>query len=436
MAEEKFEIEAGFFNSVNKDRTYLAEDMNKPYKRIISEGIFATPQGTPSTDLQVLSANNGMNIIIKAGQGLLGGKWFENPSDILYTVPANNDVNPRRDSVIIQMDNRTSGRVSNVIYRTGTPSANPQVPDISSNDNLVEKRVANIYVAAGARNINQDGIVDLRGSSECLWITSLIKQVDTSALFAQWQAAYEKQYEETAEEWREFMRELSDDLTVNTNILKYESHYVTSVDGTVDIPINIAPYNKVKDVLMVRVNRQFASEGTDYTIATDSSKITLTKDIKANQSVDFLVLQSVIVGDTETVIQELQRISTAVSGLNTDVTNLKSDSGWIDFWLEGGAAAYDTDNKPGVRKFGNITSLRGAIKGVTAVGTVICTLPAAYKPAMDHIYTTCSYNASGSVTSTVVFQVLASSGQVKLVAKSGTINATDKISIATNFIVG
>lgn len=435
MAEQKFAIEAGFFNSVNKDRTYLAEDMNKPYNRIITEGIFATPLGTPSTDLQVLSASSGLNIIIKAGQGLLGKKWFENPSDILYTVPANNDVNPRRDSVIIQMDNRTSGRVSNVIYRTGTPSENPQVPDISTNESLVEKRVANIYVAPGARNINQDAIVDLRGSSECPWITSLIKQVDTSALFAQWQAAYEKYYEDTAAEWREFMQELSDDLTVNTNIIKYESHYTTTEDGTVDIPINIAPYNKLKDVLMVRVNRQFASEGTDYTIATDSSKITLTKDIKANQNVDFMVLQSVIVGDTETIITELQRLSTALSALTSNVNDLKADGGWINFSLEGGATAYDSNNTPAVRKYGNRTNIRGAIKGVTATGTVICTLPAAYKPAMDYYYTT-SAIANGTVKSTVTMQVLASSGQVKLVAKSGTIAATDMIPIATNFIIG
>lgn len=55
MAEQKFSINAGFFDSINADRLYAASEMNRPYKRIINEGVFATPQGIPSTDLMVNS---------------------------------------------------------------------------------------------------------------------------------------------------------------------------------------------------------------------------------------------------------------------------------------------------------------------------------------------------------------------------------------------
>lgn len=435
MAEQKFRINGGFFDSVDNDRTYSAEQMNRPYKRVISEGIFATPQGTPSTDFQVLSASNDMNIIVKAGEGLLGGKWFENPSDKTITVPANNSISPRRDSVIIQIDNRQSGRIPNIIYREGVPSADPQVPDLTTTDNVFEKRIANIYVAPGASNINQDAIVDLRGSSECSWITSLINQVDTSTLYDQYRAAYDAYYNQETQRFNEFMRTLTEELSVNTNIIKLESHYTTTVDGTTIIPINIADYNKTTDVLMVRINRLFASEFVDYTINEAGTQITLTKDIYAGQIVEFLVLKSIIVGDNEHVVELVQALSSTISSLNTDVTALKSDGGWINFTLEGGATAFDNNTKPAVRKFGNMTNIRGAIKGVTATGTTICTLPAAYKHAMDYYFTS-SAIASGTVKSTVTFQVLASNGTIKLVAKSGTIAATDMIPIATNFIVG
>lgn len=443
MAEQKFMINGGFFNSINNDRLYSAEDMNRPYKRVITEGIFATPQGTPSTDFQVVSANNGMNIIVKAGEGLLGGKWFESPNDKVITVPANNNINARRDSVIIQIDNRQSGRVPNIVYREGTPSSNPMPPNLSTTDTIIEKRVANIYVAAGATNINQDAITDLRGSDECSWITSLIKQVDTSTLYNQYRAAYDAYYQRETELFNAFMESLTSELGVLTNIIKYESHYISTTDGQTQIPINIPNYNKNGDVLLVRVNRLFASEGTDYTVSNDGTYITLSKDIYANQNIDFIVLQSVVINaDTQTILEAVQGISTALSSLNATVTtlnsnvnNLKSDGGWINFTLEGGATAYDDNNKPAVRKFGNLVNLRGAIKGVTATGTTICTLPAAYKPAMDYYFTS-SAIASGTVKSTVTFQVLASNGTVKLVSKSGTIANTDMISIATNFIVG
>ena len=295
MAEQKFNINGGFFDSVNEDRLYSADDMNRPYKRIITEGVFATPQGTPSTDLQVVSAGSGMNILVKAGEGLLGGKWFENPTELVIPVPANTNIVPRRDSVIIQVDKRQVGRNFSVVYRTGTPSSNPQVPDINTIDNVIERRVANIYVAANASNINQDAIVDLRGSSECPWITSLIHQVDTSTLYDQYRAAYDAYYQRETELFNSFMETLTEELSVNTNIIKFESHYTSVVDGETEIPINIESYNKNNDVLMVRVNRLFATEGIDYEIDEDGENIVLTKDIYANQNVDFIVLKSVIV---------------------------------------------------------------------------------------------------------------------------------------------
>lgn len=329
MAEQKFKVKAGFFDAIDNDRLYSAEEMNRPYKRVITNGIFATPRGTPSTDLQVLSANNGMNVIVKKGEGLIGDKWYENPTDLTITVSINTDIVPRVDSIIAQVDKLQNGRVGNIVYREGTPNSTPQPPAINTNENIIEMRLANIYVSPTARYIGQDGITDVRGSAECPWITSLIKQVDTSTLYEQYRAAYQKYYDDETEAFKAFMDSLTGDLTVNTTMLKYESHYVSKADGETVIPINIAPFNKDKDVLMVRVNRLFASEGTDYTISADSSSITLTKDIFANQNIDFLVLQSVIVADTETALQQVQSISNALTETNNllDITQITSDTG-------------------------------------------------------------------------------------------------------------
>lgn len=435
MADQNFSANCGFFDSINKDRLYTAEQMNKPYRRLVSDGVFATPAGTPSTDLQVVSAISGMNIVVKAGEGIFASKWFELPNDLSITVPANVELLPRRDSVIVQIDKRQSGRTGRIVYRTGTPASYPMPPDLSTTEDLIEYRVANIYVAASADYIGNDAIVDLRGSDECPWVTHLLEQVDTSQLYNQYRAAYDAYYNQETQRFNEFMRTLTEELSVNTNVIKLESHYVSLQNGETVIPINIADYNKSQDVLIVRVNRLFASEEIDYTINSTGTSITLTKDIYAGQNVDFLVLKSIVIGDNEHVIELVQELSATITSLNTDVTALKSDSGWINFTLEGGATAYDNNNKPAVRKFGNLVNLRGAIKGVTATGTTICTLPPAYKPAMDYYFTT-SAIASGTVKSTVTMLVSASNGTVKLYSKSGTIASTDMISIATQFVLG
>lgn len=438
MADQNFNVLAGFFDSVNKDRLYTADQMNRPYKRIISNGVFATPQGTPSTDLQVLTGNNGMNIIVKKGEGLFADKWFENPADLAITVPNNTSITPRRDSVIVQVDKRTTGRMGRIVYRTGTPSSNPMPPDINTVANVTEYRVANIYVAVGATAINQDAIVDLRGSSECPWVTHLVQQVDTSVLFAQWQAAYQNYYNTSTTDfntWKDteqaefetWLQELTEQLTVNTNIVNYESHYTSTVDGETVIPINITNYNPIKDVLYVYVNRLRATPTIDYTIASDGSSITLTKDICANQNIDFLVLQSVVVGNNETVLVELQKLQSVL-------TNITTDSGWINFTLESGVTAFDDTTKPAIRKYNNQIFIRGAIKGLDTINVPICTLPTAMRPAMNKQYAVTAF-ADGTIAANCVIEIT-TTGIVKLVAKSGTIPSTAMLPIATEFIVG
>ena len=422
MNDQIFEVNCGFFDSVNKDRLYSADEMNRPYKRVITDGVFATPAGTPSTDLQVLSANNNMNIIVKAGEGLFAGKWFENAADIAITVPNNTSTVPRRDSVIVQVDKRIAGRKGSIIYRTGTPNSNPMPPNLSTANNVIEYRIANIYVSPSAVYIGQDAITDLRGSSECPWITSLVKQVDTSQLYNQWQAAYAKYYQDETTAFNNFMTTLTEQLSVSTNIVMLESHYTSTAEVT-EIPINITGFDQTKDVLMVFVNRLRATPGIDYTLATaDNTKITLTKSIVANQSVNFLVLKSVVGADDATALQLMTQV-------NTKLTAITTDSGWTNFTLENNAQAYSDGLTPGYRKYNNQVFLRGCVKNVTASGTVIATLPEGYRPSMTR------YNsiATGSITATIE---IGTNGQVKLANVIGTLAASSLIPIDTSFIVG
>lgn len=432
MADQTFAVSSGFYDAVNSDRTYSADDMNRPYKRLVSNGVFATPQGTPSTDLQVVSAGTGMQIIVQAGEGIFANKWFENTAAINITVPNNTSTVPRVDSVIVQVDQRTSGRVANIVYRTGTPSSNPAVPAINLVANVTEYRVANIYVAAGANAINQDAITDLRGSSLCPWITSLIKQVDTSTLFEQYQYAYQQYYEDSTSEfedymsekqteWNQFVENLTSDLTVATNVIMLTNNYVAT-SSVSTIPIGITSYNASTDILMIYSNGLKLTEGVDYTVS--GSNIVLTAPAKAGTVVNFIVLKSVISADIATT-------TSLITTLDSKLSNFMSDSGWINFILESGVTSYDDTTTPAVRCCYNRIYLRGAVTNLTSVGTTICTLPIAYRPSQNHIWTS-SAIADGIVSATVTLEAQ-TTGSIKLIATSNTIPSGTLISIATNF---
>lgn len=427
MADQTIRAYCGFFDSVNRDRLYSADEMNRPYKRLVSNGVFATQSGTPSTDLQVLASTGAMDIVVKAGQGIFADKWFELSTDTIITVPNNTNVVPRRDSVIVQIDKRVNGRVGNIVYRTGTPSTNPQPPEIGTVTNVIEYRVANIYVAAGATNINQDAIVDLRGSSECPWVTSLVHQVDTSTLYNQWQSAYQSYYTNTTEEFEEyaearrtafdeFIQTLTEELTVTTNVILLENEY-TTVGNETTLPIGIPSFDKDTDILQVFVNGLKAS---GYSVSDDSTNIILTTPLIGNQKVYFVVFKSVVTGDIESCLSAIQT-------LNARITSLHIDGGWINFSLESGATAYDSDSTPAIRKYGNQVFIRGAIKGLDRLNVPICTLPPAYVPAKPHYVSV----VVGSIVCT-----LKVSSTITIVAKSGTIQTSAMLPITTSFILG
>ena len=85
MAEQVFNVECGFFDSVNLDRLYSADDMCRPYTRLVSNGVYATQAGTPSDDFRVIPSS-GLTVIVKTGAGILADKWFYSTADISVTL--------------------------------------------------------------------------------------------------------------------------------------------------------------------------------------------------------------------------------------------------------------------------------------------------------------------------------------------------------------
>lgn len=435
MKEQIFEVNCGFFDSINKDRLYSAEEMNKPLNRVITNGVFATNKGKPGTDLQVVSANDGMNIIVKKGQGMFGDKWFENPAEIAITVPENTSIVPRRDSVIVQIDKTQSGRKGSIVYRAGTASSDPQPPNIGTKDNVIEYRLANIYVAAGTIQIGQDVISDLRGSSECPWVTGLLEQVDTSALFNQWQTAYNDYYTKSThdfdeyksmhqEAFDEFMRNLTSELSVATSILMLTNNFISS-EEIASIPIGIPSYNSETDVLEVFINGIRATEGYHYEIAENGSNIDLKVPLNTGQAVNFLVMKSVISSDIETT-------TLLIKELNKKIDDFTNDSGWINLLLENDILPFDDENKPCIRNINNKVFVRGIIKNIENTELDISTLPIGKRPNVDHIYTSAAL-LDNEITSIVVLKIT-KEGKIKIISKTEEIPANALISLDTSFV--
>lgn len=314
-------IYCGFFNSNNQDRLYSAEDMTKPYELLVSNGVFATPQGTPSNYLQVYAtAPASMNVTVKAGRGIFFDKWFINDADLTLTVDAPNPTLPRIDSVVARVDKSSAVRAGSIIIKKGTPASSPVAPTLENGANgAKEYRLANILVGANVVSLTQAKITDTRGGSECGWVTSLVQQVDTSTLYIQWQTAFD-----------EWFRDVKETLSTATLIRSYNSHYKTTGAAETVIPIQIIQYNRNLDILQVYINGLMLIKDVEYTV-NDNSQITLTDDVARGTDIAFVVYKSIDGSDAETVVSQVNALQNLVNVIkitdNTGTVKLRAESG-------------------------------------------------------------------------------------------------------------
>lgn len=288
-------FKCGFFDSINGDRLYSAEQMNKPYERLVSNGIFAQRSGSASNDFQVLS-NGNMTVTVKKGQGIFFNKWSELDADMIINVVTSHLTLPRIDSIVVRIDNSLNVRAGSVEYKQGTPASNPEAPSLVRTDSVYEYRLANILVEAGTTSILQTKITDTRASDECGFVTHLLQQADISATYVQWQAQFD--------EWFQHLRET---VSTATLIRSFTSKYVTTVQDETVIPIGIDRYTIETDILQVYINGLILIEDQDYTV-NDYETVTLTKGLDIGATVSFIVYKSVDGSEAESIVGQVDEL--------------------------------------------------------------------------------------------------------------------------------
>ena len=184
-------ITSGFFDAVETssgvyDRVYNAADFAHYFSLFIGNGVYPDP----STGLQVkANAVPNMGVSISAGNGWINGYYITLDAAESRSITTANATLSRIDSVVIGLNYTT--RSITLYVKTGAPSANPIAPALTRNTSTWELELAQILVAAGAANITQSAITDMRSNkSRCGIVTGVIDQIDTTGLFAQYTAAF------------------------------------------------------------------------------------------------------------------------------------------------------------------------------------------------------------------------------------------------------
>ena len=196
-------IKSGFFNSLNHDRMYDADDMNAIFDGIITDGVFGN-----IGNKFIVTPGSGMTINIGTGKARLHQIFVENDANLALQVAQSDVLLNRIDVVVIRVDKTISGRRGDITILKGAPSQNPIAPTLSTDSQIWEMPIAYINVNANVNKITASDIQYLVGRNATPLITAPMQTINVDS--------YVKNMENQFKNWFAEMKEkLSQDAAGN-----------------------------------------------------------------------------------------------------------------------------------------------------------------------------------------------------------------------------
>lgn len=236
----------GFFNSVNNDRLYNADQMSEYFKGLITDGVYELV----GDGLKVL-AGTGMTVNVQSGRAIIDCKWMDNNGVETLDITPADPLLPRYTAVVVRLN--VDDRVISLETIDGATSADPEMPEMTYTNIIKELCLAMVYVSGGSSSISQANIKDMRPL-----VTGLIDHMLSSML----------------DGW---CRDLTGKLSANCFIKNYFK--AVTLDGTetsVDLDMTGYVY-EATDIINVYINGLFAIPGTDYTLDAESDPPAITE---------------------------------------------------------------------------------------------------------------------------------------------------------------
>lgn len=179
-----------FFNSINGDRFYDAEDISKLLSKYFTNGVF-------NGGLSVEAVENSMQVKITTGAANIDGKGYENDAsdtDLILPISIGDTQNPRIDNICIRKS--VEDRKITAVVEEGIPQPTPSAKNPQRTSLIYDLVIAQINIPAGATKITQSMIKDTRFDSNlCGIVTGTVQQIDTTNVFAQYEAYFNEWFD-------------------------------------------------------------------------------------------------------------------------------------------------------------------------------------------------------------------------------------------------
>lgn len=269
-------VTSGFFNSLNGDRRYNAEQMSAIFDGIINNGIFASI----GTAFGVRSAT-GNNITVGIGRAWFNSAWIYNDSILPLECEESEVVLNRYDAVVIEVNHSQEVRSGTIKIVQGTPGSTAAKPTMLHTDYVHQYPLAYIYRPAGSSGISQSNIENRIGTSECPYITAILQVTNIDNIVAQWQGEWDTwsgQWPQWEAAWNLWFAEQTHDVDQETSqwMAQMQSNFETWFNALkIILDGDVAANLSASIVDLQERFRTLAEEKAVYETIQDSSDDTL-----------------------------------------------------------------------------------------------------------------------------------------------------------------
>lgn len=321
-------ITSGFFDSVNGDRKYSAQQFGNLFTGIISDGVFSGVGG----GLKVESRSS--QVYINSGRAWCRGTWLDNDAYASLSVPANTHPNySRYDAVVLTFDTSSSVRRNSIDYISGVAAATPLKPTLKNDSLTKQMPLCYIFRPANSTTITQSNIESTIGTSACPYITGPLKTIDVTDVVRDANATIRdtnQRLQQVTTDLEQKARKLDQDVTATKNSF---TDWVTNAEKALGDAPNASTIIEAKKVADQAVR---TANSASSTASSAMSNVTVASSAahRAEQKADGVVTQFNTLKQTvtteaakitqfDTRIQEAEAAASAARGLTSRVQVLE-----------------------------------------------------------------------------------------------------------------
>lgn len=181
---------SGFWNSIDGDRTYSAEDMAIPFEGVITDGVFAN-----WGDAFKPTVIDTSTVTIGSGKAWLYHKWIIN--DAVYQMPinvSNYASSTEARTIVVCLNLKTKSYYRSAEFSVEEQRNYGSYPDMLSQITDRARRymlpLFAINFAAGDSTVQQSNVTNLIGTPWCPYVTAPVQTVTVDDIRAKWDASY------------------------------------------------------------------------------------------------------------------------------------------------------------------------------------------------------------------------------------------------------